>query len=361
MGSNSRINRRLIKRYEEWMIIQHYSTATRCVYRQTLQYFVEFLKEKSALDITHLDVRKFMLRLSEEGVSLITARRHVSALRRFYDFLNLGGLVAYVAPRLITVRQTPRKTQPHLSEAEVRRLIKASETTREKALIEFFYGTGCRMSEVRYLRVQDLDLSAQTARVIGKYDKPRTVLLTLSATKALREYIGNRESGYVFQQDYPAQTGFLGCHNGTWVGRWSDYSEPGHRVTKRRYLGTASMVSAKAARSAFNEVLASVNLGRPKRNAPLTPTIIGYIIKKVGHRAGLPQVHPHMLRRSFATHLHENGADLTAIQILLGHVCIETTALYAHLSAFRLTDVFEKCHPLGKHHVKGSPRQADKL
>lgn len=360
MRSSSNFNRKLSERYEQWMVIQRYSVGTKYVYRQTLRLFVEFLKDKSIVDVTHLDIRKFMLSLSESGVSLISARRHLLALRRFYDFLNLGGLVNYCAPRLVTVRQTPVKTPPHLSEDEVRRLIAAAETPREKALVEFLYGSGCRLSEVRCLRVQDVDLCARTARVTGKYGKMRLVLLTHSAAEALRNYIGDRQSGYVFQQDYPLQRGFLTLHLGAWMGRWRDYRNPGCGVIKRKYLGAVSMVSREAAQTAFDKILANARLARPKKNTPLSPTIVGCIIRQIGLRAGLPRVHAHMLRRTFATHLHERGADLTAIQTLLGHVCIETTALYAHLSAFRLVDIFERCHPLGKPDVKGAPQNSER-
>jgi integrase/recombinase XerC len=131
------------------MVVQRYSPATKSTYRQTLRLFLEFLKKKSAVDVTHLDVRRFMLDLSENDVSMISARRHLQCLRRFYDFLNLGGLVNYVAPRLVKLRRIPAKTPPYLSEQEVCRMIAAAATPREKALIEFFYATGCRLSEVK--------------------------------------------------------------------------------------------------------------------------------------------------------------------------------------------------------------------
>ena len=88
------------------MVIQHYSAATKYSSKQSLKRFIDFLNNKSITELTHLDVRRFMLRLSEHGVSLICARNHLVSFRRFYDFLNLGGLVNYVAPRLVAIRQT---------------------------------------------------------------------------------------------------------------------------------------------------------------------------------------------------------------------------------------------------------------
>lgn len=104
---------------------------------------------------TQKEARTFMFRLSENGVSLITARRHIT----FYGFLNLDGLVNYGAPGLVKVRQMPPMIQPYLSEEEARRLMDAAQTPREKALAEFFYGTGSRLSEVLHLRITDLDLT----------------------------------------------------------------------------------------------------------------------------------------------------------------------------------------------------------
>ena len=207
MRSHAAFNRKLANRYEQWMVILHYSVATKYLSKQSLRLFVEFLKVKLIVDVNHLDVRRFMLYLSEGGVSLICARKHLLSLRRFYDFLNLGGLVDYVAPRLVTIRQMTRQIPPHLSEEEVLRLIGPAETLREKALIEFFYATGSRLSEVRGLREQDVDRRARHARVTGKYGKTGIVLLTRSTADAPQNYIQDRKIGYVFQQDYPLQTG----------------------------------------------------------------------------------------------------------------------------------------------------------
>jgi site-specific recombinase XerD len=356
MRSHAVFNHKVAKRYEQWMIVQHYSVGTNYIYKQTIRLFLQFLAGKSIVAVTHLDIRRFLLHLSENGVSLISARKHLLSLRKFYDFLNLGGLVSYVPPRLVSVRETPRKIPLHLSEVEIRRLISATETSRETALVEFFYATGCRMSEVRNLRVQDVDVKARNSRVTGKYGKTRIVLLTVSAANALERYIGGRKIGYVFQQDYPRQTGHLANSRGFWVARWRDYSNvtPGYKFT-RKCLGNASMVSRERATTKFRELIEGVNLACPKRNTPLTSTTVGNILRKIARRAGIMRATAHMYRHSFATHLYENGADLMAIQTLLGHVRIETTVNYARSSAFKLIETFDRCHPLGAKHVKTDP------
>lgn len=351
MQSAAKFNRRVANRYEQWMVIQHYTTQTKANYRQTIRLFLDFLKDKSLTRVTHYDIRNFIAKLSENGISINCARRHVAALRRFYDFLNLGGVVSYVAPRLLIVRQTPKKTPPHLSEEEMQRMIAAAQTRRERALIEFFYGTGCRMGEVRRLRVEELDLRHRTARVTGKFGKSRVVLMTESAADALRDYVGNRKTGYVFQQDRPPQRGCLAAYNGAWTARWRDYSKPGYPKIQR-YIGSAHIISFERAKEAFDRLRKEIGpgLSRPKSTEPLTQTAVGTIIRCMGSRAGLSRAHPHMIRHSFATHLYENGADLLALQTLMGHVDISTTATYARVSAFKLVDTFERCHPLGSQH-----------
>jgi integrase/recombinase XerD len=353
MRSYAAFNQKVANRYEQWMVVQHYSVGTKYLYKQSLKLFVDFLKNTSIADVTHMDVRRFLLSLSENGVSLITARKHLMSLRRFYDFLNLGGVVNYVPPRLVAIRQTARKVPAHLSEGEIQRLMGAAETLREKALVEFFYGTGCRMSEARGLKIQDVDLNARHARVTGKYDKTRVVLLTERAADALRNYIKDRKIGYVFQQDYPLPKGYFGDSNGVWIGRWMDYTNAGptYRLT-RKYLGNSARVSREKAKAKFDELIAGACLARPKRNAPLTSTSIGNILRQLARQAGLTRVTAHMLRHSFTTHLYENGADLIAIQTLLGHVELQTTALYARTSAFKLVETFNRCHPFGCRHEK---------
>jgi site-specific recombinase XerD len=353
LRSYAKLNGRIVKRYEQWMLVQHYTASTKYLYNQTIRLFLGFLKKQSLISVTHSDIRQFLVYLSEIGVSLTTARKHLLGLRKFYDFLTLGGLVNYAAPRLVSVRATPKKTPAHLSEEEIRRLIEATRTLREKALVEFFYATGCRMSEVRNLRVQDIDFGNRHARVTGKYGKTRVVLLTPSAAEALRDYVGERTIGFVFQQDYPLQTGSISNSHGAWMARWTEYDLTKHdaRVI-RKYLGSANLISRERAIAKFNDVIAGAHLARPKRNAPLTSTSVGSVLRRIAHRAGITRATAHMYRHSFATHLYEHGADLLAIQTLLGHVRMETTVNYAKSSAFKLTETYDRCHPLGALHVE---------
>jgi site-specific recombinase XerD len=349
--SFARFNRRLTKRYDDWMIAMHYSPETKHAYQRTLRRFGEFLGKKSISSVTHLDVRQFITRVSEDGASLDAAYRHLTVLRRFYDFLNLGGVVSYVAPRLVRLRNPRREPCPLLSEIQIQQLIAATLTPRERALVEFLYGTGCRVSEARHLKVEDVDFAGGTARVTGKFQKVRTVLLTLSAVEALRKYVGNRQSGYVFQVDRPTQKGCLVKRLRYWYALFVDYKGPGPQYPHYRVaLGRDDAVSEECAWMKFNRLLKDVNLVRPRRELPLSRKAILKAIQRVGDHAGMRNVGPHMLRRSFATHLYDNGASLEIVQTLLGHRYLDTTRKYTRLSTGRILKSFHECHPREKMH-----------
>lgn len=362
MRSYSRFNLSLAKRYGQWLMAQHYARGTKYVYNQSLAMFVEFLRHKPLTSVSQLDVRKFMFFLSQNGVSLSRARSHLGALRHFYDFLNLGGLMNYVPPRLMRIRMLPRRYPLHLSEAEVVRLIDATETPRERSLIEFLYGTGCRLGEARALRVQDLDLNARTARVTGKFGKSRVVLLTKRAAAALGNYIDGRKVGYVFQHEYPIQKGYIQNNKGYWIACWREAGGSSHRIA-RKSLGKAKTVPYEEARSKLDTIVAAVPPARPQGLRQLTNTTLSHGIEDIARRAGLSRATAHMLRHSFATHMFERGADVLTLQTLMGHVCVSSTAIYARPSAFRMVDVFERCHPFGigsAHNQKGSHAKKDK-
>lgn len=349
MRSFSPYNRKLLKRYDQWMIAMHYVPGTQRVYRRTLRKFAEFMGERSMVSASHWDIRQFMTRVSEDGSTLNATYRHLSVLRLFYDFLNLGGLVSYVPPRLVRLRRGPTNPGPMLTEFQIRRLIDATRTLRERALIEFFYGSGCRLCEAKTLTVECVDLIHRTARILGKLGMVRTVLLTKSAADALGAYIGDRRTGLVFQQDMPLQRGCVAKRGNRWVGLWTDYGEPGPRHPRKvKDLGRLDQIPYENARLEFETFLRGKNLVRPISTRPLSNMAVQHLVKLIGERAGLRNVGPHMLRRSFATHLYDHGAALEVVQALLGHRFLQTTLGYTRLSTGRLKKTFERCHPRRK-------------
>jgi site-specific recombinase XerD len=346
MRNFARYNRAVIKRYEQWMFAMHYAKPTKVIYARSLRRFVAFLGEKSVATVGHIDIQRYLSHISENGASLNGAYRDLGVLRLFYDFLHLGGVVNYVAPRYVRLRRPWWNSPSPLTELQVQRLISAARTPRELALIEVFYGTGCRLSEVRRLKIEEIDLNSRCARVCGKLGKVRTVLLTKSAERALRDYIAGRKQGYVFQPDWPAANGCLHIQDEQWKLKWPVYDGANHlRRLRTKCLGTVTKLSHEEAKRRQEAFIADHLLKRPTRTTALTQVCIRELIKKMGDRVGLKRVTPHTLRRTFASHLYDNGAAIDVIKVLMGHVWIQTTMKYARMSRPRLAKIFDERHP----------------
>jgi integrase/recombinase XerD len=342
----ARYNRALVKRYERWMVAMHYAKHTQWMYRKSLLRFVGFLGKRSIPTVNHLVIHKYLSIISEDGVSLNGAYRELGILRIFYDFLNLGGVVHYVPPRYVRLRRPWAESPRPLTESQVHKLICATRTPRERALVEFFYATGCRLSEVIHLKIEDLDFETRTARVRGKLNKVRTVMFTTTASDALRTYLAGRQKGYVFLQDRPVPRGCLHKRDGQWKLAFGVYSRPnGPRRHKTKCFGPIERLSFEQARSKQEEFLATQNFWRPPRRAPLSKVCIRGIFKRIASRAGLKSVTPHTLRRTFATHLYNNGAGIDVIKVLMGHVWITTTMKYARMGQDQVAKIFDQCHP----------------
>lgn len=283
--SHTRSNRKLAEQFQAWLVTRSYSANTQRAYTKLLREFADFTGAKSFTEVDHLDVRAFLAHLQARGCSPNTLARELYALRSFYDFLGLGGVMQFCPPRFIRTRKIPKRLPRFLSEEQVARLIQAAQSPRDRALLELLYATGCRVSEIVGIRLEDVDFGNRTIRVLGKGAKERMVLFGGAAQNALLEYLGDRRDGYLFEKD-------------------------GKPLSAR---GT-----------------------------------IYRIVRSAALRAGLKQlVHPHMLRHSFATHLLNRGADIRCVQELLGHSSISTTQIYTHVSITNLAETLKRCHPRG--------------
>jgi integrase/recombinase XerD len=328
------------------MIAMHYAKQTQNIYRKVIRQYVEFAGKRSIATSRHTDIRNYIALVSEKGASLNAVYRDLGVLRQFFDFLNLGGVVSYVAPRYMRLRRPWGNSLHPLTESQVQRIISAARTLRERALVEFLYATGCRLAEVRHLKIEYLDFSSKSAQVLGKLGKIRTVLLTDSASDALRAYIADRKSGFVFREDLPVQKGCLYLYDGRWKSHWVGYKGPkGIRTQNTKCLGNIKQLSHEAAKKKHKEFIANLNLVRPSRNYPLSAMTIREILVQMAARAGLKRVTPHTFRRTFATHLYDHGASVEVIKALMGHVWLQTTMTYARVGPDRVAKVFEQCHP----------------
>jgi site-specific recombinase XerD len=346
MRNFRRYNRAIAKRYDQWMIAMHYAKTTQALYKRCIQRYIEFIGDRSIANVNHTQIQGFVARVSEDGASLSAVYRDLGILRQFYDFLHLGGLVNYVAPRFVRLRRPWWNSPAPLTEHQVHKLLSTAKTLHERAMVEFLYSTGCRLGETLRLKAEDIDFDTRSARVRGKFGKVRLVLFTRTAAEVLSAYLAGRKKGYVFQQDRPPQKGCVFVQNGAWKSRWRQYGGHGRRGRCRtKNIGSAETMSYEAAKKRHEELIASLKLVRPVRNRPLSNFCAQNLVRRLALHAGLKRVTPHTLRRTFATHLYDHGASIDVIKVLLGHVWIQTTMKYARLSPDRLAKTFNQCHP----------------
>jgi len=329
-------NQDIRDRYAGWLTAQSYSVNTCRAYLKTVRLFIAFLGARSFADAQHLDIRQFLATLAQRGCSPNTLARELHGLRNLYDFLGLGGVTQNCPPRLIRTRKMPKRLPRFLSPEQVGKLIEYAKTPRDHALIEAAFATGCRVSELAGMKVEDINWQKRTVLVLGKGRQERLVLFGEKAVKALREYLGERTSGLIFLSQRPTQRGSIIRHNGFWYGSWN----------QRTNLGSVKeLKTRREAQARFGKVLDGRELSRPYPARPLNVRDLGRIVSSTGKRAGLGRVFPHMIRHSFATALLNNGADLRVVQELLGHASISTTQIYTHVTPARLIEVHQACHP----------------
>ncbi|MBS1867136.1 MAG: tyrosine-type recombinase/integrase [Acidobacteria bacterium] len=345
MNSTQSFNLELSKRYQRWLVAQHYAAQTQYHYKRAISRFLSFAKTKSVLRINHFDVQEYLALCAASGQSPKAVRGALYALRVFFDFLNLGGLVKWVPPRTVKLRPIKRHIPRVLSYAEIRRLLRATKTHHERALLEFLYGSGCRTSELRNLRVQDIDFEKRRALIRGKTGE-RLLLFTPTAARSLKRYLGHRSVGYLFVEQRPPQRILpQRTHYGQWRCTWKLYDDKGnHTLTKCSFIGKKENLSYRQAVERFCELAKNDQLLRPVGLRPLSDSAIQIVVHKIGLRVGL-KINPYSFRHTFATHLLDNGADVKIIQELLGHASIRSTQVYLHVSKKQVQQVFEKCHP----------------
>jgi integrase/recombinase XerC len=266
-------------------------------YREDLSQLAEHLRlelgrEARPADVDHLLVRSFLARLHASGIKKTSAARKLAALRTFFRYLCREGVLDRNPARAILSPRTERRIPPHLEEREVAQLLDLSGDSaaevRARSLLEMLYATGIRCAELVGLDLSEIDLEARMVRVTGKGGKERVVPFGVPAQEALRAYLPVRA-----QAKPRTDAAFVNLRG----GRLTDRSV-------RRILATQILKTA------------------------------------LTHK-----VSPHALRHSFATHLLERGADLRAIQELLGHVSLSTTQRYTHVNAQLLLDIYRKTHP----------------
>jgi integrase/recombinase XerC len=286
--------------------------------------------EIRAEDFTADAVRGYLGTLYRAGASRATAARKLAAIRTFGRYLRREGLVEGDPAGLVATPKREQKIPAHLSIAEMQALLETPDRAtplgrRDQAMLELFYASGLRLSELVGLDLDDVNLAGRIVRVMGKGGKERQVPITRTAAAAIRTYLADRQAivaGGVAAADRQEEED----------ARWS--------APPRGSRGRAAR--ARAARHAPLSHPLFVNYRGRRLSARSVHRLVRRYVAMCSTRLGIS---PHALRHSFATHLLENGADLRGIQELLGHASLSTTQRYTHVNAAQLIEVYRRAHP----------------
>jgi integrase/recombinase XerD len=288
-----------IKKFYEYILLEkNFSNKTVEAYIHDIKELEDFLKDKNVETATSEDIQLFLIFLSKKDISVRSQARILSGIKSFYCYLLYEGVVSDDPTRLIDTPKIGRHLPEVLSIPEIDAIFQAIDLSepeghRNKAILEVLYGCGLRVSELVNLQLSQLRFheDEQYLRVVGKGDKERLVPISKAAQKAIELYLETRNSLPIKKE-------------------------------------------------AENIVFLN------KRGNKLSREMIFIIVKKLTQLAGIKKnVSPHTFRHSFATHLVKAGADLRAVQEMLGHESITTTEIYTHLDRKYLRSTFVRFHP----------------
>ncbi len=297
------------------------STHTLRAYQRELHGFATFIAEHKGKaqgvdSIEHTDIRAYLGTLYDRGLSKASAARALAAIRSWFKWLARTGLVEQNAASLVSTPKLPKHLPRVPSIEQMNRVIDSLEDSagkdaaaswpaRDAAILEMLYGCGIRNAELTGLNLDDIHWANEAVLVRGKGQKQRYVPLGDAAAQALRAYLAERSALLVA------------------AGEAKGFTTPALFVN-----------------------LHLRGLGKAGGEARLTTRSVGRIVKRIAVLRGLSaDVHPHTLRHAFGTHLLEEGADLRAIQELLGHERLSTTQRYTQLTTTQLTQVYDRTHP----------------
>ncbi len=290
------------EQFEDYLTFERgLSDRTVAAYLRDLRRWVEAMVGGGAskpADVTAALLREWIFGLKDAGLAATSIRRAQSAVRTYYGFLLSEGVLDVDPTERLESPKVVRKLPEHLTKEEVERFLDAPDPDqplywRDRAMLELLYATGMRVSELVELPISSLDLDDAFVTVFGKGSKERLIPVGAPALRAVHRYLTEVRPG---------------LERGQGQGR----------------------VFLNA------------------RGRPIGRTAVWALVKESARRAGIGKtVSPHTLRHTFATHLLEGGADLAAVQELLGHADISTTQIYTHVDREYLRDVHRKYHPRG--------------
>ncbi|MBI4539438.1 MAG: site-specific tyrosine recombinase XerD [Gemmatimonadetes bacterium] len=291
-----------LEQFSDYLVFERgLSERTREAYGRDLVRLLAFLKVRGIHTpgaVGGGDLRAYVFHLKDSGLQATSIRRAISSIRSYFGFLVAEGAIVSDPSERLEAPRVWRRLPSVLSREEMERLLEAPDPGdalywRDRAILEFLYATGVRVSELVGIRLVDLDLEGGFCVVLGKGAKERMVPLGRPARHAARRYLDD-------------------------------------------------------VRSAVERGMGRAMLFLNAQGRPISRMGVWTIVRNYARRAGLEKrISPHTLRHTFATHLLEGGADLVAVQELLGHADISTTQIYTHLDREYLKDIHRRYHPRG--------------
>lgn len=284
------MNRYLDKFITYLTIEKNYSPHTVLNYRLDLEEYIHFIDKTPVDKADYLLLRSYLAKLRNENFKPRTLARKLASLRSFYKFLHREGLVKTNPAVLIMSPKLDRRLPKFMTEEDMAKVIESPNLEmivgkRDRAILETLYSTGIRVSELVGLNINDVDLIGNLIKVAGKGKRERLLPIGNKAVTAIKAYLDERGSS-----------------------------------------------------------VAAIFLN--KNGSRLTDRSIRNIINKYILQSAMAfRVSPHVFRHSFATHLLNRGADLRAVQELLGHINLSTTQIYTHVTTDRLKKVYDQAHP----------------
>ena len=301
-------------------------------YESDLSQFLVFLAARGSrtraqltvADVDHLSIREFLGDLHRRGNTRSSAARKLAAIRTFSRYLRREGILEGDPAALVGTPKREQRLPAHLGEAEMSALLEMPDGSqplgrRDRAILELFYASGLRLSELVGLDLGDVNLNGRMVRVLGKGGKERIVPFNHSTEQALRAWLRDREA-------------FVAADTGARAAS----RQP--RTAARDLRGASRQ--QRPARASKPPLFLNYQGGRLSTRS--VDRLVRKYVAACSTRFGIS---PHALRHSFATHLLERGADLRAIQELLGHARLSTTQRYTHLNAAQLLETYRKAHP----------------
>ncbi len=301
MTKESTIVARAISDFLRHLREKNSSPHTIKAYAGDLESFAAYCGSRDWKRIDHIAIRGFLSQLYERGLSKTSVARALAAVRSLYRWLAREGMVEQNPAKLVATPKLPKKLPRVPTIEEMNSVLDgqmpetAAFPERDRLMLELLYGCGIRNSELTGINVDDVRVSAEAILIHGKGKKERYVPFGESVKSALAAYLPARQA----------------------------------RLAETRKNSAALLINQRGGR--------------------LTTRSVGRIVKRIAVAKGLsPDVHPHTLRHAFGTHMLEEGADLRAIQELLGHERLATTQRYTQLSMKHVLQVYDQTHPRAK-------------